>query len=105
MGYNEHRRAYRVIPDGAHKHVVAQSVIFDEREIVERTRIFLTEYSDQANILRSLKVAVLGKSLIPPTSHLLHYSIEFHFLQSWVNISWNLHNHNSNGNIQQRSQF
>ena len=36
VGYDEHRRAYRILPDGAVHYVVARVVVFDERPIIRR---------------------------------------------------------------------
>ena len=36
MGYDEHRRAYRILPDGEVHYVVARVVVFDERPIIRR---------------------------------------------------------------------
>ena len=34
VGYSEHRRAYRIRPDGSHQYVLARVVAFDERPII-----------------------------------------------------------------------
>ena len=36
VGYDEHRRAYRVLPDGRGQYVLARTVVFDERTVVRR---------------------------------------------------------------------
>ena len=36
VGYDETRRAYKILPDGAIKFVVARVVVFDERTVVRR---------------------------------------------------------------------
>ena len=36
VGYDKTRRAYKVLPDGTIKYVVARVVIFDERTVVRR---------------------------------------------------------------------
>ena len=36
VGYDEHRRAYRILPDGAIKYVLARVVVFDERPIIRK---------------------------------------------------------------------
>ena len=36
VGYDEHRRAYRILPDGASHYIVARVVIFDEVPIIRR---------------------------------------------------------------------
>ena len=36
MGYDEHRRAFRVLPEGANAYILARSVVFDERSTIQR---------------------------------------------------------------------
>ena len=36
VGYDEHRRAYRILPDGASQYVVARVAVFDESSIIRR---------------------------------------------------------------------
>ena len=47
VGYDEHRRAYRILPDGAIKYVLARVVVFDERLIIRK---MLSNCSRSANI-------------------------------------------------------
>ena len=51
VGYDEHRRAYRILPDGARSFVVSRNVVFDERSIVQRMLTdCTTEQSEQETI-------------------------------------------------------
>ena len=34
VGHDEHRRAYRILPDGASHYIVARGVVFDEVPII-----------------------------------------------------------------------
>ena len=36
VGYDEHRRAFRVLPEGANAYILARSVVFDERSTIQR---------------------------------------------------------------------
>ena len=54
-GYDQHRQAYQVIFDGAYKHVVAQSVAFKEREIVEQTRVFFDRVQQSGKHIEDFK--------------------------------------------------
>ena len=36
VGYDEHRRVYRILPEGSSHYVVARAVIFDERMIIQK---------------------------------------------------------------------
>ena len=42
VGYDEHRRAYMVLPDGGARVVLSRSVVFDERVVVQRILGFCT---------------------------------------------------------------
>ena len=49
VGYDEHRRAYMVLPDGGARVVLSRSVVFDERVVVQRILGFCSRNKDGSN--------------------------------------------------------
>ena len=76
VGYDEHRRAYMVLPDGGAQAVLSRSVVFDERVVVQRILGFCARGKDNSYSLDRDKE-------VSGSIHHVNGQIYYYFVHTW----------------------